>query len=497
VLIVMLYGITALVEEEPRFAVTWAHAGFTEYITRTGSVAPELEARFNWPTFFILSAFVTQIAGLKSVISLAAWASVFFNLLYLATGDDLELCDQDKRLVWLGVWFFYLTNWIRTIAPQALNCFLPGYSGHSPQMVQVEATPSRSLGRRWLGFGVRLANRVYLLTPVDTPNTPGRASGADLVGIVVAAYIVVASSHQLTPFFVLVSVGILVVFKRISLRSLPIVMAVIAVAWIIYMAVPFLDGHMASLTGSIGQVRNTVSANVSNRFTGSPDHLLVLNARLLMTALLGLGGLRRVRKGYWDMTLVLLAAAPFALWLQDYGGELLLRTYLFILLCRLFCCPFSHLHRPATLADCGGICLVAVRLGSFLFARYGNERMDYATHQELMPFAICTVSPFSIRSSSNLAQVSGFRSTTTRHNSTICTRQLSGGCEPGTREVRGRLFALTRSQYAYGEMFYGLPADWGERLEKDLLATGEFKVIFANDDAKIMTLIDGRNGDQP
>src|SRR5712691_4820180 len=35
-LIFMLYGVTALLEEAPRFSVVYRHAGYTEYIMRTG-----------------------------------------------------------------------------------------------------------------------------------------------------------------------------------------------------------------------------------------------------------------------------------------------------------------------------------------------------------------------------------------------------------------------------------------------------------------------------
>ena len=76
-LIFMLYGITNLVEEAPRFAVVYRHAGLTEYIMRTGSVDPNLDAYFNWPGFFVLSAFVTRVAGYHDILPFATWAPVF------------------------------------------------------------------------------------------------------------------------------------------------------------------------------------------------------------------------------------------------------------------------------------------------------------------------------------------------------------------------------------------------------------------------------------
>ena len=52
VLILMLHGVAALVEPEPRFTTAWLHAGITDYIMRHGRVDPTLDARYNWPAFF-------------------------------------------------------------------------------------------------------------------------------------------------------------------------------------------------------------------------------------------------------------------------------------------------------------------------------------------------------------------------------------------------------------------------------------------------------------
>ena len=62
-LIFMLYGVTTLVEQAPRFSVLYRHAGYTEYIMRTSTVDPGLDAYFNWPGFFVLVAFVTKLSG--------------------------------------------------------------------------------------------------------------------------------------------------------------------------------------------------------------------------------------------------------------------------------------------------------------------------------------------------------------------------------------------------------------------------------------------------
>src|SRR2546422_651786 len=97
------------------------------YIMRTGTADPNLDTYFSWPGFFVLSAFVTQVAGYQSILSYAGWAPVFNNLIYVGPMYMIFTSfTTDKRLIWLGLWFFYLTNWIGQdyFSPQGLNFFL-------------------------------------------------------------------------------------------------------------------------------------------------------------------------------------------------------------------------------------------------------------------------------------------------------------------------------------------------------------------------------------
>src|SRR5436305_13475262 len=112
-LVFMLYGITTLVEQAPHLAVIYKSAGYTEYIMRTGTLKPDLDFYFNWPSFYILSALMTRLAGYHDILSFAAWTQVFFNLIYLGPLYMIfTSATTNKRLVWLGLWFFALTNWV-------------------------------------------------------------------------------------------------------------------------------------------------------------------------------------------------------------------------------------------------------------------------------------------------------------------------------------------------------------------------------------------------
>jgi hypothetical protein len=125
-LIFMLYATPALVEQAPRFSVTYWLAGHTEYLLRTGTVNPVLDAYFNWPGFFVLTGLLTDVAGVHSVLAFAPWASFAYNLLYIAPMYLIfTTATTDRQTVWLGLWFFYITDWVWQdyFDPQGLNLF--------------------------------------------------------------------------------------------------------------------------------------------------------------------------------------------------------------------------------------------------------------------------------------------------------------------------------------------------------------------------------------
>jgi hypothetical protein len=158
--------------------------------------------------------------------------------------------STDKRLAWLALWFFYLTNWVGQdyFSPQGFNFFL--YLViiaillkwfKAPVMVQ----PGRGRRWQWLGRFSFLVQRPYeWLTATDILYTPIESrQRIALLAIVLTIFVCIVYSHPLTPFFVLASVTALVFFRRCTPRWLPLLMAIIIALWLMCMAQPFLAGH--------------------------------------------------------------------------------------------------------------------------------------------------------------------------------------------------------------------------------------------------------------
>ena len=516
ILIVMLYGITTLVEEQPRLHVAYRHVGVTDYIMRNGRVNPLIDAYFNWPGFFILSAFVTQIGGLGSPLALLPWASVFFNLLYLGpVFMILNVGTSDKRQVWLALLLYFLTNWISQdyFAPQALNYFfylvivailLRWFQEPAGEPLwlwrYLPSTGPLARVERWLGA---------VFAP---PDLPGAASGpgqrAGLIGIIAAMGFVIAASHQATSLIVVLSVAALVLFRRCSARGLPILLALLVLAWISFMATAYMSRSFQGVAQSVGNIDQNVGQNLTNRIGGNLEHLFVVRLRLVMSLAIGvlggLGALRRMRRGHWTWTsYALLAVAPYcAIALQAYGGEILLRSYLFALpMMVFFAAALFYPSRSAgrSLATTAATMLVCVGLlAGFFFTRYGNERMDYYTPDEFEAVQyVYSVAPPGSRLLSVTTNVPWkFQGYEQYRYASLRWPFQTGDVNAWYSIMRSRNYPasyliLTRSQKACLELYFNFPGEDWDRVERALLESPRFKVIYANDHATILTLSEG------
>ncbi|MDQ3865333.1 MAG: hypothetical protein M3304_00675 [Actinomycetota bacterium] len=557
-LIVMLFGITGAVEEVPRFSVTWRHVGIAEYVERVRDVDPLIDAYFNWPAFFILLAFVTNLTGFADASSLAAWAPIFFNLIYLGPlVMILRTATSDRRLVWLGVWIFYSANWIGQdyMAPQALAFFLylvilaillkwfmrrgdeaerasdGGASGAAPRsslaLAYERAAPAAVVAQRPRPIPPRLPlhlgpSQSPSLSPVryvDPPVgelDPARTTRVALMAMAIAFSGAIVASHQLTPFALALSTGALVVFDRCLARAFPLLTAVLIGTWLSFMAITYVIGHLETITGGIGQFEQAVGVNVVERVRGSDQHLFVVRVRLALTAALWAlavaGAIVGYRRGRRDASYRLLALASFPLLvLQPYGGEMLLRIYLFSLpfvafLTASLLFPTARARSSWLKTGVVGVGVVAL-LAGFFIARYGNERMDFFTSRELAGvrrlYEVAPPGSLLIAGTGNLPwKFEGYEKydyeTITSVPSWDSMRTPSPNWWALVSDIRGELrkrdpgrafLIITRSNKAQAELLGYARRGRVDRLEERLERSPGFRLLYGNQDAKIFVLV--------
>jgi hypothetical protein len=183
--------------------------------------------------------------------------------------------------------------------------------------------------------------------------------------------------------------------------------------------------------------------------------------------------------------------------LQTYGGELLLRAFFFSL-------PFVALAGAAALAPLfsrpgsfGQIAATGVlfAIGAVLLvARYGNEKMDFYTKDEVAAVRfVYATAPKEAR----LIGVDGSVPWQFEHYADfthatlpdfIVTERMIDEVVRWMRPAPRSYLVLTRSQAAGAELFRGWPPQTVNTFRAKLIRSGRFRVVFSNRDATVLKL---------
>ncbi|MEU3839993.1 polysaccharide biosynthesis C-terminal domain-containing protein [Streptomyces sp. NPDC028635] len=378
--VVSLHALPAVIETEPRFPTAWQHLGFLDYIDRTGSAVPDLDARWSWPGFFAAAAFVLKACGVDDVTEVVRWWPTAIQLLYLAPMFLLVRSMRASwRAKWTGVWIFVLGGWVGQdyFSPQGFTYLL------YLMFVAVLLVWFRAPRVLWTTYRPGEAE----VEPTD------RRQRAVLLGVLIGLYAASVPAHQLTPFMMLGVLAALVVAGRSELRGLPLLFAVLVAVWVGFMAEPYWSGHFDDLFGGVGGVGGNVSSSVSGRIEGgSSTHKLVLYTRVLLAggvlAAACWGWWRRREHKYRERSLLILTFVPFlGFGMQSYGGEMALRVFLFALpgaalLGGLALFPRTGVTAKerekdrVSLAPLAALLAGLLLVGGFLVARWGNEPFE-------------------------------------------------------------------------------------------------------------------------
>jgi hypothetical protein len=244
-----------------------------------------------------------------------------------------------------------------------------------------------------------------------------------------------------------------------------------------------------------------------------------LTAFLWGLAVVGL--IRRVGQGYWDLSCLLLAVAPFLMLASNsYGGEMLFRVYFFSLPFMAFFAASLLYPGPAAGTTRKTVALTALLSGALLvglfFAYYGKERMYYFTKNEVAasqylyntapqgslfldvtsnyPGAFHNYEYYTYQSI--LGNISADTTSISRTQQLRLLRHpaevISQMMEHGT--YTAAYLIITRSQKADVEEGGLMPAGSLDMRERALMQSRRFKVIFANNDATIFKLASAPRG---
>ncbi|MFD5858185.1 lipopolysaccharide biosynthesis protein [Streptomyces chartreusis] len=504
--VVSLHALPALIETEPRFATAWQHLGFLDYIDRTGSAVPDLDARWSWPGFFAVAAFAAKACGVSDPTELIRWWPLTMQLLYLVPMFLLvRHMRASWRAKWTGIWVFVLSGWVGQdyFSPQGFTYLL------------------------YLVFAAVLL--VWFRAPrvIWTKRRPGeleveptdRRQRAVLLMVVIGLFAASVPAHQLTPFVMLGVLTALVLVGRSELRGLPILFGVMVTVWIGFLAEPYWSGHFDELFGGVGGVGSNVSSSVSGRIEGgSSTHKLVLYVRVLLAggvmAFACWGWWRRRFHHYRERSLLVLTFVPFlGFGMQSYGGEMALRVFMFALPGAALLTGLAFFPRTGvtakerdkdrvSLAPLAALMAGLVLMGGFLVARWGNEPFERVKPGEVaaMEYVYAHDDP-SLRllwlSSDPVNDVTPAMPWGSRDMEKVSYLPTQAPVDPVL--VSGLVKALkdagpnsylmiNRGQVTYLRLDVGYSASWETRLLMNLDKRQELKRVFANSDVTMYAL---------
>ena len=340
-LVVMVYGTAPLVYQEGRYAWLYKTIGVVQYVNSHGQLASHIDIYQDWPGFFALAAWFDKVAGVASPLAYAKWAQLVFELaalplLYLAY-STLALPVRQR---WIALMLYSASNWIGQdyFSPQALGTLL------SLGVIVIAL--------RWM-FAGNSAGRVR--GPVDASraeHAPSQPRALNLrrslsfAMLLILVFSVLTFTHELSPYIVVMQLGVLALAGLLRPRWLPLALAPIALGYML----PRL-GYINSNYSLLSSFGNFFSNAAPPSFGQPPvpaNELMIQRCTdalsVLVWALALVGAWLRRRSRRTVLALLLLSYSPVLVLIAGaYGSEGLLRVYLFSL-------PWSAALAAAALA---------------------------------------------------------------------------------------------------------------------------------------------------
>lgn len=357
----MVHGTPAVLYGSVRYAWSYKHLGVVDYILRTGQVDPGIDVNpiyHNWPGMFTASALIADLGGEGAANALALWAPLGFNLILLVVLRYLFRGLTDSTpVVQMALLIYFTLTWV-------------GQDYFSPQAV------------------------VYILylgvVGLLVRHRHGSTQRTLVFILLVAA---MAVTHQITLVILLLAVGALLMLRQVNGWHLMLIAGVIVTAWALTFAGDYTLSNFEELLSGIGQPLSNAEATLGKSDGAAGMQRLVVwgdrftVAAATVFALLGIW--RGRRSGTLQSTPVILMLAPVAILMQmSFGGEALLRVFLFsapfiAFLAAEFCAPRTGVRVVDTSRLRVAALVIALIFPGFLLGYYGKERYNYFTEQEI------------------------------------------------------------------------------------------------------------------
>ena len=502
-LIAMLHATPTLLYGTLRYAWAWEHVAIIDYLVRHGAVDPSngsLSPYNKWPGFFALNAALLRTTGLHTSLGYASWAPTLFNALMVPPLVLIfRTMTKDPKVLWGAIWLFTCCQWT-------------GQDYFSPQafaFVLYLTVLGIVLNRCNLADGpIRLPTRDPRLAPPGSPS-PSRTANAVWVILLAPLVAAIATSHQLTPLALILTLAVLSLSRyrtHVLLWTLATA-TVFTLAWDLTVGLPFIRSNLSSIIQTIGALGANATIRLNGAAAGSAQQktaAYVQTGTAVFMALLALAAVLRRRELRRSAALVIAAAPLPLLAANGYGGEMVIRVYLFALAGAAFLgaawvVPSRWNERSH------GIVFHAISflmIAAFIFSNYGKEGENYfspaevaatnymyrvAPHGSLIVAATMDY-PGVYIDYENYYQIFWLDHLTPQQRLTIESDPVRALEDIMTVPGRQGYFILTKSQETQIETEGLLSPAALHRLEQLPKGAPQFKVVYRNADATVLTL---------
>ena len=480
------YALQPLVYGEARLPVAWLHAGWSDYVAAHGAVVANFDARFSWPGFFETIAMLSRAGGLDSASPMLRWAPVVFVLAWIIPivliGRALHL---GNRAILIALGLFLGANWVEQeyFSPQAV-AYLLYLSIVGLCMRLLCRRRSRHAEARHIGSHVPKRRRA-------------RVAAAPIVALGILA---LAPSHQLTPYLLLATLLILAFRAELRPRVILLIAFVAPVCWLVLGAHDFWSGHSNMITQDFGAVGQVVNQNFVTRVAGSAERTYAQAARLVVVGsllvLATVGAARRWKNQRPEvLTVALLATAPGTFILvQSYGGEMILRSWLFALpwlamLGASGLTPRPGRAGPTPVRILAVGCTMVFLTASGLFSRSSNDGFTRVSADQVAAMREVYAET---RPGQRLAVLSSYlpwkfdkitEMTGVPVGDTCLDTEALAQC---VVDADPDVVVVTRQQQIYGELVQHYPPGFVQAVVDQLVATRRYRVSRQADDITVL-----------
>ena len=358
-LVISLYLSPLFLEGLPRFRSTYQNYAYIDYILQNGVLNPNVVWYHNWPGFSIFFASFFQITGIDApFFTMAIFPPVIIiivALLILLLAKYLTNVRSPQWL-WCAAWVFAIANWTSQeyFSPQAIAYIL---------LLCLLIMIIRS----FITGDKRLSNKILII-------------------IFMAALTI---THAATSFIALIMVAALYIIWPRRLPIMALLFLVAVGAWTIYGAISIMEQRLARYALEAFNMDAFIYATFNIRFiASSQEHTFINYLRVLITfifLLIAIAGFmampKNTRISRQNMSIAVIGMTPVLfIPLFIYGGEFIIRVYLFMLI-PIAIFTMQLLNRRLLRVLLIGLLIFLIPL--HMLTHYGNEVYEVVSYSEI------------------------------------------------------------------------------------------------------------------